>query len=277
MPELPEVETIARCLNSCLPGRVISSVECRYSGCIRGNAQAYTTGLEGRRIKAVWRRAKLLLMDLDQEQHLVFHLKMTGKLLFSSCWQGEVDKHTHLIFNFADQEKLAYQDQRKFGYSAFLTGQELQSWPFFASLGPEPLTLDVHGFRRIFGRTRARVKAVLLDQQRIAGIGNIYADEALHLAGIHPATQSHVLSAAGLSRLHASLLEVLTRALDVGGTSFRDYVDGLGRPGRYQDEFNVYGRTGLPCRQCGRDLEKTVVAGRTSVFCPACQPGRWPG
>lgn len=277
MPELPEVETIARCLNPCLRGRVITRVECRYSGCIRGSVQAYLSGLESRSIQAVRRRAKLLIMDLDLGRHLVFHLKMTGKLLMTSCAKGEVDKHTHLIFNFADQESLVYQDQRKFGYSALLSDQELRNWPFYASLGPEPLGLGTEEFKKIFRSTRARVKAVLLDQSRIAGIGNIYADEALHLAGIHPATQCSSLSDSGLERLCTCLQEVLNRALDLGGTSFRDYVDGLGRPGRYQDEFNVYGRAGLPCRQCGTELQKVRVAGRTSVFCPACQPSLWQG
>jgi len=275
MPELPEVETIARCLNACLCGRMITSVECRYPGCIRGSAQAYLSGLEGRSIEAVRRRAKLLIMDLDQGCHLVFHLKMTGKLLMTSCAKGEVDKHTHLIFNFADQERLVYQDQRKFGYSALLFEQELQKLPFYASLGPEPLGLGTEEFKKIFRSTRARVKAALLDQTRIAGIGNIYADEALHVAGIHPATQCSSLPDSSLEKLCACLQEVLNRALDLGGTSFRDYVDGLGRPGRYQDEFNAYGRAGLPCRQCGTELQKFRVAGRTSVFCPACQRNLW--
>lgn len=272
MPELPEVETIARCLHSCLKDQTLISVDCRYPGSVRGELRAYMAGLQARRIESVRRRAKLLIMDLDQGGHLVFHLKMTGKLLFSAGSECEVDKHTHLIFNFADQNRLLYHDQRKFGYSALLSARELQSWPFYASLGPEPLMVGVSDFRNIFGATRARVKAVLLDQRRLAGIGNIYADESLHQAGIHPASRCSSLSRAQLNSLHAALQSVLTKALDMGGTSFRDYVDGLGRPGRYQDEFNVYGRAGQPCRQCGQELDKIVVAGRTTVFCPDCQP-----
>jgi formamidopyrimidine-DNA glycosylase len=211
------------------------------------------------------------MIELGQERLLAFHFKMTGKLLYLPG-EAEVDKHTHLVFSLSGGSRLHFRDTRKFGYCLALSRTQLAEWPFYASLGPEPLDMDADEFVEAAHRSGSRIKAVLLDQKRIAGIGNIYADEALFRAGIHPAASACGLPGKRLAELHASLRWVLTRAIDSGGTTFRDYVDGLGRPGSYQDQFLVYGRAGLPCRDCGTTLDRARVAGRTSVFCPSCQP-----
>jgi formamidopyrimidine-DNA glycosylase len=197
---------------------------------------------------------------------------MTGRLLYQSEPYLHLDKHTHLVFKLCNQGVLSFHDTRKFGYCAHLTSRELQRWPYFATLGPEPLTLDEEAFVAIFQKSKARIKAVLLDQRKIAGIGNIYADEALHVSGIHPATPCSWLAQETLQGLSFALKNVLLRSIGLGGSTLRDYVDSLGNRGRYQDGFLAYGRKGLPCTKCSTRLESCKVAGRTSVYCPSCQP-----
>lgn len=271
MPELPEVETIARGLHPLLSGHRIEEVAVRYPGTITGDARDFRKLVRKRSIRGVRRRGKLLMIDLDRDVLLAFHFKMTGKLLYRPGG-AEVDKHTHLVFSLSGGSNLHFQDTRKFGYCLALAQGQLCQWPFFASLGPEPLDMDPGRFASIASAARGRVKAFLLDQKRIAGIGNIYADEALFLAGIHPAAPIGGLERKRLLDLHECLRTVLSRAIEAGGTTFRDYADGLGRPGSYQEHFQVYGRGGQPCRRCGTTLARARVAGRTSVFCSRCQP-----
>jgi formamidopyrimidine-DNA glycosylase len=272
MPELPEVEIIARGLDSLLKDRVVASVRIMYAGCLSGTALGLEQMLPGSRVLGVRRRAKLVIIDLDEDRHLVFHLKMTGKLLFARHTDPGVDKHTHLSINFADRTRLFFRDLRKFGYCLLLHRTEFATWDFYARLGPEPLQIDFPEFKSLFHKRTGRVKALLLDQERIAGIGNIYADESLHLAGIHPARPCCDIPDSGLRALFDALQTVLNKAIDSGGSSFSDYVNSLGRPGAYQDLFQVYGRRGQPCRCCGNELAGAKVSGRTSVFCPRCQP-----
>jgi len=271
MPELPEVETIARGLRSLVQGRRIDRMEVLFTGCMQGDVHAFCAQLPGCRIIDVRRRGKLLFFDLSTGLHLVSHLKMTGKFIFFPPSKYELCTHTRCIFHFNDGSTLTFQDQRKFGYLRLMDRDELMAWPFFAQLGPEPLEMSEDDFVSRLQSRKATIKSLLLDQTCIAGIGNIYADESLHLAGIHPQTPGDRLSREKLSFLHHCLHQVLNLALEAGGSSFRDYVDGLGRPGSYQDTFLVYGRRGQACRHCGRGLEKIQVAGRTSVFCPCCQ------
>jgi len=272
MPELPEVETIARGLQTLILGRCIARVEMLFSGSVQGDRRILTENLTGQVIQGVRRRGKLLLFELSDQMFLVGHLKMTGKFLFFPPGEMEINTHTRCIVHFEDKSSLVFQDQRKFGYLRCMNDTELADWPFFAQLGPEPLCMSEQDFVARLHSRRAAVKALLLDQTCIAGIGNIYADESLHLAGIHPQTQGASLAEEKIVLLYHSLHKVLTRALEAGGSSFRDYVDGLGRPGSYQDTFLVYGRGGRTCRHCNAVLEKTKVAGRSTVFCPWCQP-----
>ena len=272
MPELPEVETITRSLDKILPGKVFQQVTVRYSGSLNCSSQAFKDQLIKQRINQVWRRGKLIVLDLKENLHLVFHLKMSGRLLYESGSDWQLDKHSHLIFEFYEQGYLIFHDTRKFGYCSLLNSNALYQWTYFAGLGPEPLDLNEDEFVHIFQKSRARIKSVLLDQSKIAGIGNIYADESLHEAGIHPATPCCQLDQDRLRKLSLSLKGVLLRSIQAGGTTLRDYVDGLGNPGNYQNGFMAYGRKGLPCKTCSTLLESCKVAGRTTVYCPKCQP-----
>jgi formamidopyrimidine-DNA glycosylase len=270
VPELPEVEIVVNGLRAGLAGKRIQDVFIFYEGSIDGDPVSFQSNLLGKEITGVRRRAKLAIIDLEEDLHLVFHLKMTGRL-FLPCPGEEPDAHTHLAFLLDDGQQFWYRDVRKFGYARLISTAGLRQWDFYATLGPEPLQIDADDFVRLMQRRKARIKSLLLDQKVLAGIGNIYADEALYLAGIHPATSAAKLSAVKLKELHNALQTVLKQALSAGGSSFRDYVNALGTKGSYQDQFLAYGRCGQPCTRCGHILEKDRVAGRTSVFCPGCQ------
>ncbi|MFW6054763.1 MAG: bifunctional DNA-formamidopyrimidine glycosylase/DNA-(apurinic or apyrimidinic site) lyase [Thermodesulfobacteriota bacterium] len=272
MPELPEVEIIARGLDGLLRERIITSVHIYYPGCIHDRSRSIVDNLPGQKILGVRRRAKLAIIDLQDCQHLLFHLKMTGRLLFDPESELGVDKHTHLSINFSGSSRLLFHDMRKFGYCCLLTAPELAQWEFYNKLGPEPFQLDAEGFLRIFAKRKGKIKALLLNQEVIAGIGNIYADEALHRAGIHPARPCGDIPPEKLEQLFFALKEILAKAIDSGGSSFRDYVNTLGAPGSFQNLFQVYGRRGRTCRCCQTGLQGQQVAGRSSVFCPCCQP-----
>ncbi len=298
MPELPEVETIARGLAPEVEGRVIVRVEVRYPGAVCPSAgpgrtrkttgpekgQAFAELVRGRRVERVRRRAKLLILDLGpqggeargsasdapERLHLVFHLKMTG-----SVWlppQGnEPDSHTHIVFTLDDGRAVHFRDIRKFGWCLALTDEELRGMPFFAALGPEPLETGEEDFAELFRGRRAAMKALLLNQEIIAGIGNIYADESLFRAGIHPRTKAVDVPDAKLRALHKALQEVLLQAISENGSTFSDYRTAQGDAGAFQNRFLVYGRAGEKCVKCGGKLKSEIVAGRTSVFCPRCQ------
>lgn len=288
MPELPEVETIVRGLRPALTGRRILSLEVRRPGSVRHGLapDALVRTLPGRTILAVRRRAKLAVLDLDGGLHLVFHLKMTGRLHLPGPEEAP-DKHTHLTFTFEQdrnrsQDRLFFRDARTFGYCAALddaalgvTAMDVASqaaWPFWRSLGPEPLETSPEILAaRLEGR-RGRIKALLLDQTVLAGVGNIYADEALFRARIHPAAPADALSREQREELMRQVQAVLQQGIDCCGASIRDYVNAHGDAGAFQACFQAYGRGGQPCVACGQPLRKITVAGRASVHCPACQP-----
>ncbi|WP_028575251.1 bifunctional DNA-formamidopyrimidine glycosylase/DNA-(apurinic or apyrimidinic site) lyase [Desulfonatronovibrio hydrogenovorans] len=270
MPELPEVETIARGLAPLVVHRTIASLDLRYTPIVKDDPDRFARKVPGHVITRVWRRAKLLILDLGVDFHLVFHLKMTGKVWVPG--QGiQPDKHTHLIFDLNDGFRIFFQDQRKFGYCALFDEPGLKNWSFFADLGPEPLEMPTADFIEIFQQKKGRIKALLLDQKNIAGIGNIYADESLFMAGIHPETPGWSLGRQELARLHSCLQEVLCQAIDAGGSSFRDYKNALGYAGMFQEKFLVYGKKGCSCPRCKTGIETRKVAGRTTCFCPECQ------
>ncbi|MEF8823434.1 MAG: bifunctional DNA-formamidopyrimidine glycosylase/DNA-(apurinic or apyrimidinic site) lyase [Desulfohalobiaceae bacterium] len=272
MPELPEVEIVSRCLDRALTGVRLEDVAVRYSGCLRCADRELRLAVQGKRVSRVRRRAKLVLLELEDGSLLAFHLKMTGRLLVARHEEAELDKHTHLVFSLPDDRALMFRDVRKFGYCrVFASPEELRAWPFYAGLGPEPLELEAKEFARLFERRRGRIKPLLLDQTLLAGIGNIYADESLHLAGIHPETRADLIGQQGYARLHAALMRVLNRAVQAGGSTFSDFVDASGISGSFQNDFLVYRRAGQPCTSCGSTLERIAVTGRSSVFCPACQ------
>lgn len=270
MPELPEVETIVRGLDPAVRGRRVASVEVLDPICLRQPRAEFTRLLAGQTILAAHRRAKLALFDLSGQATLAVHLKMTGGLTVDLD-SDEVRRFARLRLNFADAGSLVFTDVRRFGYCLALPAGSLESWPFFASLGPEPLDLSPDAFAALFTGRAARIKSLLLDQTVIAGIGNIYADESLFRARIHPQTRASDLSAARLKRLLGHLQQVLRQAIAENGSSIRDYRDSGGNPGAFQNRFQVYGRAGQPCPACGTCLRSATVAGRTSTFCPKCQ------
>jgi formamidopyrimidine-DNA glycosylase len=272
MPELPEVETIARGLAPLVVGRRIVEALVSYAPVVGGDAGAFREKVRGRHIRSVRRRGKLLILDLEGDVHLAIHLRMTGRITVDPETGLQPDKHTHVILRLEGGDGLVFNDQRKFGRCLAFSGAELEQWPFLARLGPEPLQIGPEEFVGRFLGRGGRIKGLLLNQEVLAGIGNIYADESLFGARIHPAASAKTLGRRELLELHQCLRDVLEMALQEGGSSFRDYVNALGQRGGFQERFAVYGRKGFCCTRCRTLLETVQVAGRTSTFCPACQP-----
>ena len=280
MPELPEVETIARTLRPQVEGRVITAVHVLLPKTLATGGDC-PDGVLPARILGVRRRAKLLLVDIaaengDAASHiLAFHLKMTGRL-FVHGGDAEPGKHTRMVFDLAEEAtrpaaRLFFDDVRTFGYCRLMRPEDLGNWPFWAKLGPEPLTLTPAAFSRALGSRKGSIKSLLLDQTVIAGIGNIYADEACFRSGVHPATPADRLSGETRAALCRAVRDVLEESIAECGSSIRDYRDANGDAGAFQNLFRVYGRAGQPCMVCAATLEKTVIAARTTVFCPNCQ------
>ena len=262
MPELPEVETVTRSIAP-LVGRRIVSAEFRCLRILRGgDPERMAACLAGRRIAGVKRYGKFIVVSLDKGGYLVVHLGMTGRLLLG----GPMGKHTHVIFTL-DRGVLLYDDSRQFG-----SVEWSREFPRrVARLGPEPLEVSFEDFARDLKRRRTRIKALLLNQSFVRGIGNIYADEALFRAGIHPMALAYRLRQDRVRRLHQAIIEVLTEAIAAGGSSVSDYVDAQGRKGFFQFSHRVYQRTGEPCLTCGTAIRRVLVAQRSSHFCPRCQ------
>lgn len=276
MPELPEVENYARDLKPLLVGRRIEAVDVYWPRAVANlSVEEFTRGLLGRQIVNTDRRGKYLLFPLDNRRTLVLHLRMTGKLRLAPADAPlEVDPYTRAVFRLSDGQVLLFRDQRKFG-RFYLVEDPAQ---VLKGLGPEPLQdsftpLDL--FHAVQGR-RAPIKALLLDQHIVAGVGNIYADEALFLAGIDPRRPGASLTLADCSRLHTCLRQVLAEAIreggsTLGGSSLGNYQRPLGIPGRYQLRHRVYRRAGQPCPACGTPIQRVKIAQRSTHFCPRCQ------
>lgn len=276
MPELPEVETVRRSLADRLVGRCIVTAEVRLPRIIRYPEVAeFLSRVTDRRITALGRRAKYLLLHLDSGDDLMIHLRMTGRLLLHAP-DDALEPHTHVILTLDDGRQLRFQDARTFG-GFYLLGPDLKgSPPGFARLGPEPLTeAFTRGYlRQALRGHRGRIKSLLLNQDVIAGLGNIYADEALFRSGINPTRTAASLTAPEVSRLHAAINQVIVESLALGGTTFYSYVDGQGNRGQNVENLRVYGREGEPCLVCGTPVERIVLGGRSSHYCPHCQKRR---
>ena len=272
MPELPEVEVIARGLDRTLTGRSVITAEVPGLTRLSESAETLVPKVLGRTVVRVFRRAKVLLIEMDDSSILAFHLKMTGRVVHGLG--RPVHRHDRILFLLDDGTQLSFSDMRKFGYVRSFTPQELAAWEFLAKAGPEPLeTLPEVLADRIKGRNTA-IKGLLLNQSVVVGVGNIYADESLFRAGIHPETKGARIGQAGAVRLFTELQAVLRQAISENGSSISDYVNSHGDAGAFQNSFNVYGRKGQECRACGSLLQAVKVAGRTSTFCPKCQPKR---
>jgi formamidopyrimidine-DNA glycosylase len=284
MPELPEVESVRRSLEPCLTGRGVTRVECRRRDVVvapgdppggfsrhRGHARPVPIVpgmlLEGRTIRGLDRRGKQLALLTDSGPALIVHLGMTGRLEHTTG--GDDPPHTHLVWVLDDGSRLRFADPRRFGLVRIAPAGPAPLW---AELGPDALTIGARTLHGAVCRSRRAIKAILLDQAVLAGVGNIYADEALHASGVHPARPGASLDAAETGRLAREIRGVLGRAVRAGGSTVRDYRDGAGRPGSYQHRHRVYGRGGLACVSCGGVLEQGTIAQRTTVWCPRCQP-----
>lgn len=275
MPELPEVETVRRTLNSLIVGKTIARVTVTLPRILQlpDDPALFAAQLEGRTFRSVERRGKFLRLLLDGLV-IVSHLRMEGRYgLYSQ--DDPLELHTHVVFHFTDGTELRYKDVRQFGtMHLFAPEEEWRSKPL-NKLGVEPLepafSLDV--FREALGRRSTKIKPLLLNQEIVVGLGNIYVDEALHMAGIHPERQADALSAAELERLHGAIVATLSAAVEAGGSSIKSYVNGQGEMGLFQHSLRAYGRTGEPCETCGADLiVRSVVGGRGTHICPSCQP-----
>lgn len=271
MPELPEVETIRRDLAAAARGRRIVSVRVLNSGSVRGGtATGLGRALKGRRLSGFRRRGKNLIVDLDSGRSLVVHLKMTGVLQMQRS-DDSLPKAARIIFNFEGGGRLVFSDQRKFG-SIQLT-DDPNSLPGLSKLGPEPLgrsfTPKVLG-QRLNSRS-APIKPLLLDQTVVAGLGNIYACEALHRAGISPGRPASSLGGREIGNLHRCIRQVLKEAIKARGSSVDTYRDGRGRSGWFQVSHRVYDRQGMRCPRCGCLVKREALRGRGTYWCAGCQ------
>ena len=263
MPELPEVETVARSIAP-LVGRRIVAAEFRCQRVLRGgDPDEMAACLRGRRIDAVRRYGKFILVSLRGGGYLTIHLGMTGKLLLG----GPSGKHTHAILTLDRGGVLLYDDSRQFGRLQYSAEFPIR----IGKLGPEPLEVPFETFADALLRRKTRIKALLLNQDFLRGIGNIYADEALFRAGIHPLAVASRIRGERARRLHHAIAEVLTEAIAAGGSSISDYVDAQGRKGFFQFSHRVYQRTGEACVTCGTPIRRVLVTQRSSHFCPRCQ------
>ncbi|MDP3919855.1 MAG: bifunctional DNA-formamidopyrimidine glycosylase/DNA-(apurinic or apyrimidinic site) lyase [Candidatus Omnitrophota bacterium] len=271
MPELPEVETLVIQLKQRIQGKILSQVTVIDERILESDPKSFTRDTREAKVLKIRRDGKFIGLELDRDRIIWFHLGMTGRLY----WMKPSDEklpHTHLLFSFADiQEQLCFRDVRRFG-RALLTATDPESFPEGVRLlGPEPLDISADEFTKVLCRRTGRIKSLLLNQRIIAGLGNIYADEALHRAGIDPRKRPLRLSRKRLCDLHAAICETLKEAIASGGSTIQDYLQLDGKGGNFQTRHRVYGHGGKPCAGCGGLIRKIVIAGRSAHFCPSCQ------
>src|SRR6059058_1556848 len=266
MPELPEVETIARGLDKRVAGDVIESV---WIGSkpepLKSPAKQIAKVLEGARINKVKRVGKHIVVDLAPSGEWIVHLGMTGQMLVAAP-DSELAKHTHLVAKLSSGRELRFVDPRRFGRLSVHKPENA-----FAAQGGEPLGVSEKEFLALFKGRNTPIKSALLNQKLLSGVGNIYADESLFRAGIRPRRRASALSREDLRRLYLAVREVLTEAIELGGSSVSDYVDADGEEGFFQLQHRVYGREGEPCLVCKTAIKRVVIAGRSSHYCPKCQ------
>jgi formamidopyrimidine-DNA glycosylase len=270
MPELPEVETVVRDLRPRLVGRRLMTIHWGPQPLRRGWPTAPRTQRVGSCVDSIRRRGKWILVFCDRGQALRIHLGMTGQLTVVPATEPRLD-HVHWWAELDNGWQWRLRDVRRFGsVEWFVQGQEALA-ELEQKLGPEPLTLPAGYLHQVVGRSQRCLKAILLDQRIVAGVGNIYADEALFQAGFHPARPAAALSTEDWERLRRAIRDVLRQAIQARGSTIRDYIGGSGLQGRFQDQLQVYGRWGEPCPRCKTPIARLRVAGRTSHYCPRCQ------
>jgi formamidopyrimidine-DNA glycosylase len=285
MPELPEVETIRRGLLPRVKGKKIAAVEVRKPKMVRGKRKEFVSFVKGKSFSGITRRGKLLIFSIaNRERYMLVHLKMTGQLIYQSDketiagghqWPpvaGNLpNKYSHIIFTFADGSRLYFNDLRQFGYVHIVNEKEKEN--VLTHYGLEPLRSDFtwEKFRAAMKGKTSILKASLLSQESIAGVGNIYVDEISFHARIRPQRRTSSLSEKELKALYEATKHVLTRAMKYGGTTFRDYLNAEGGKGNFTQLLKVYGRGGEPCKRCGTVLKRVKVMGRGTVYCQTCQ------
>ncbi len=275
MPELPEVETVVRGLRPRLVGQRIRRLRVAEPRVIRGSLRRFRRLLAGARILRLSRRGKYILLELrpaaerSGRYYWIVHLGMTGQF-YACAPTTPLLKHTHVVVWLSSGAQLRFRDPRRFGKMLVLREADLED--YFAALGPDPLRISFPRFCGLFAGRRAPVKSLLLNQNRLRGLGNIYSSEALFLSGIHPARPAGTLDRTELQQLYGSLRWVLREAIAGMGTTISDYRTGDGRPGNYQNSLRVYDREGEPCPRCGTLIARLVLAGRSAHYCPECQP-----
>ncbi len=275
MPELPEVETVAQGLRRRALGCRIAAVEVRHAGVIAGPTEEFVSSLEGRTLAKVSRKGKAIAVELTADdgsapRFLLVRLGMTGQLTVTPR-EAPIEPHTHVFMALDDgREELRFRDVRRFGRLRSLTPPELQK--ILGALGPDAQRVTEPQFLAAMRGRKGAIKSWLMNQNLVAGLGNIYADEALFEARIHPLSQPGRVSAAKAHHLFKAVRKVLERAVRLGGTTFSDYLNVEGRPGAFLSKLRVYQHTGEPCRRCGHTLRRMVIGGRSSHFCPQCQP-----
>ncbi len=285
MPELPEVETVMRGLRVRLEGRRLVKVTQRRPNLRFPFPDNFAARLTGRRVESLSRRAKYILMQLDDGQVLLCHLGMSGRMIILEAAELEKGEspwaaHDHVIFETDEGDEIRFNDARRFGVMDLIDGERLEEHKLLAGLGPEPLGNAFNGpelARRLEGK-RSPIKAALLDQKVVAGLGNIYVCEALYISGLSPKRQAYTVQGQRAEKLVAAVRDVLGRAIAAGGSSLRDYVQADGELGYFQHDWAVYGREGEVCRRCGEAEGKTPVlirrivqSNRSTFYCAACQ------
>lgn len=273
MPELPEVETIKKGLNQLIKGAVIIDVAVFWDRMITPpfSSEKFKKVLRGETIHTIERRGKYLIFLLDHWA-MVSHLRMEGKYEVNNSGEP-IKKHTHVIFYLADGRQLRYMDVRKFGRFTLLPLDKKDEYEPFKKMGPEPVAdfFKLNEFKKDLSKTNRVIKAVILDQNIVAGVGNIYADESLFQAKIHPMQPANTIGPAAVSRLREAIIDVIDRAVEAGGSTIRTYKNTLGEAGKFQMSLAVYGQTDKPCPRCGHPIEKIRVVQRGTHFCPHCQ------
>lgn len=290
MPELPEVETVRLGLAKVLLGARFREIEQRRPDLRFPFPDRFAERLIGRTVEALWRRAKYLIAGLDGPEALVMHLGMSGSFRIDkaaadfapAAMTGGAEKdpaHDHVVFGLSTGPRIIYNDPRRFGFMLLVLQRELEFHPLFCDAGIEPLgrEFDAEALARLFAGRRTSLKAALLNQKLIAGLGNIYVCEALHRAGLSPRRPAgSIARKSGAPNAHAMRLarairDVLEEAIAAGGSSLRDHRRADGRPGYFQHSFGVYGRAGAPCARCGGSVKRIILSGRATFFCGSCQ------
>lgn len=273
MPELPEVESVKIGLNQLVSGKTIEEVQVFWPSIVESpEVEKFCCQLVGETIEFISRRGKFLIFHLTHLE-LISHLRMEGKYEFYTSAPENRSKHAHVRFLFTDGTLLEYQDVRKFGRMALVEKNQAVHYRGIVKLGPEPIPdkFLLSSFRKSLKKHHKAIKPLLLDQTLVTGLGNIYVDEALYQAKIHPEQSADSLTDTEVEKLHDAIIGVLARAVEAGGTTVRTYKNALGEAGKFQVQLKVYGQTGQPCDRCGTPIQKIKVSQRGTHFCPNCQ------